>query len=133
MSENTSPPPGSRALPSAQYPLTEDGILRVYLAGPVTVLGFGGQDTPQEFNAAQYRAAISDLLRAHSSSIVAFDLTGVRLIPSGILGLFVSLTRLPDITLRVQIFNPSAEIREILRITRLDRMIEVHEVDLSGS
>jgi len=70
---------------------------------------------------------------APTPSIVAFDLTGVRLIPSGILGLFVSLTRLPDITLRVQIFNPSAEIREILRITRLDRMIEVHEVDLSGS
>jgi anti-anti-sigma regulatory factor len=89
-------------------------------------------DTPAEFNAAQYRAAISDLLRTHNSNVVAFDLTGVRLVPSGILGLFVSLTRLPDLTLRVQVFNPSPEVQEVLSITRLNRLIEIHHVDLSS-
>jgi anti-anti-sigma regulatory factor len=132
MSEPSLPAPSSRALPAAQYPLTADGVLRVYSAGPVTVLGFGGKDTPSEFNAAQYRAAISDLLRAHDSKVVAFDLTGVQLVPSGILGLFVSLTRLPDMTLRVQVFNPSPEVREVLSISRIDRLIEVHQVDLSS-
>jgi hypothetical protein len=104
MTEPNPPVAASRALPTAQYPLTEDGVLRVYSAGPVTVLGFAGMDTPAEFNAAQYRAAISDLL----------------------------LTRLPDLTLRVQVFNPSPEVQEVLSITRLNRLIEIHHVDLSS-
>ena len=115
-----------------QYALTDDDLLRVYSVGPVTVLGFGGNDVPSEFNAAQYRAAISDLVRVNQSSVVAFDLTGVRLVPSGMLGLLVSLTRIAGLPLRVQIFNPSKDVREVLSITKLNRMIELHEIDLPG-
>ena len=116
-----------------QYALTEDGLLKVYSVGPVTVLGFSGKDVPSEFNVAHYRAAISDLLRFNNSSIVAFDLTGVRLVPSGMLGLLVSLTRIPSHPLKVQIFNPSADVREVLAITKLNRMIEICEVNVEGS
>ncbi len=116
-----------------QYALTEDGLLKVYSVGPVTVLGFSGKDVPSEFNVAHYRAAISDLLKINNSSVVAFDLTGVRLVPSGMLGLLVSLTRIPSHPLTVQIFNPSADIREVLAITKLNRMIEIREVHVEGS
>jgi anti-anti-sigma regulatory factor len=119
--------------PAAQYPLTDDGVLKVYSAGETTVLGFAGRDVPSEFNAAHYRAAIADLLRANHCSVVAFDLTGVQLVPSGMLGLFVSLTRLPDMPLRVQVFNPSSEVREVLTLTRLNLLIEIHQLDLSGN
>ena len=112
-----------------QYALTEDGLLKVYSVGPVTVLGFAGQDVPSEFNVAHYRAAISDLLKLNNSSTVAFDLTGVRLVPSGMLGLLVSLTRIPNLPLTVQMFNPSADVREVLAITKLNRMIEIREVE----
>jgi anti-anti-sigma regulatory factor len=125
-------------LPSAedmvsQYALTDDGLLRVYSAGPVTVLGFGGQDVPSEFNAAHYRAAITDLVTLNNSSTVAFDLTGVRLVPSGMLGLLVSLTRIKGLPLTVQVFNPSQDVREVLEVTKLNRMIEVHEVNVDKS
>ena len=113
-----------------QYALTDDGVLRVYSVGETTVLGFGGQDVPSEFNAAHYRAAISDLLMANNSSIVAFDLTGVKLVPSGMLGLLVSLRNLEDLEPTVQVFNPGEDVREVLRITKLDQMIEIHEVDV---
>lgn len=113
-----------------QYALTEDGLLKVYSVGDTTVLGFGGEDVPTEFNAAHYRAAITDLLKLNKSSVVAFDLTGVRLVPSGMLGLLVSLTRIPGVPLTVQLFNPSADVREVLSITKLDRMIELHEVNV---
>ncbi len=113
-----------------QFPLTDDGLLKVYSVGPVTVLGFGGQDVPSEFNASHYRLAISELLKANHSSIVAFDVTGVRLVPSGMLGLFVSLTRIPDLPLTVQVFNPSDDLREVLAITKLNRFIEIHEVNV---
>lgn len=119
--------------PAAQYPLTDDGVLKVYSAGVTTVLGFAGHDVPSEFNAAHYRAAIVDLLRANQCNVVAFDLSGVQLVPSGMLGLFVSLTRLPEMPLRVQVFNPSTEVREVLMLTRLNLLIEIHEVDLSDN
>ncbi len=113
-----------------QYALTEDGLLKVYSVGPVTVLGFAGQDVPSEFNVAHYRVAISELLKLNTSNVVAFDLTGVRLVPTGMLGLLVSLTRIPDLPLTVQLFNPSKDVRQVLAITKLDRMIEIHEVEV---
>lgn len=116
-----------------QYALTEDGLLKVYSVGPVTVLGFSGQDVPSEFNVAHYRAAIFDLLKLNNSSVVAFDVTGVRLVPSGMLGLLVSLTRIPNLPLTVQMYNPSADVREVLAITKLNRMIEICEVNVGQS
>lgn len=115
-----------------QYALTEDGVLQVYSAGRTTVLGFGGEDVPSEFNAAHYRAAIRDLLRAAECETVAFDLTGVRMLPSGMLGLLVSLRQLDGLTPHVQVFNACADIRNVLSMTRLDTMIEVREVELEG-
>ena len=114
-----------------QYSLTEDGLLKVYSVGPTTVLGFAGEDIPSEFNVAHHRAAISDLLKMHNSTVVAFDLTGVHLVPSGMLGLLVSLKKLEGISPTVQVFNPSKDVRDVLRISKLDTLIEVHEVDVS--
>ena len=111
-----------------QYALTEDGILKVYSVGETTVLGFGGEDVPSEFNAAHYRAAIADLLKANNCSTVAFDVTGVRLIPSGMLGLLVSLRKIDELSPTVQLFNPSADIEEVLQITKLNTMIEIHHI-----
>ena len=130
MENNESELPAAEDL-AQQFALTEDGLLKVYSAGEVTVLGFGGSDVPSEFNAAHYRAAISDLVKAHHSSIVAFDLTGVRLVPSGMLGLLVSLTHIEGLPLKVQVLNPSKDVREVLSITKLNRMIEVHEIDVT--
>ena len=113
-----------------QYALTEDGVLRVYSVGETTVLGFGGEDVPSEFNAAHYRAAISDLLIANNCNVVAFDLTGVKLVPSGMLGLLVSLKQLNGLQPRVQVFNPCEDVVEVLQITKLNTMIEVHQVDV---
>ncbi len=111
-----------------QYALTDDGILKVYSVGPITVLGFGGEDVPSEFNAAHYRAAITDLLKLNQCNTVAFDVTGVRLIPSGMLGLLVSLKKLDGLSPVVQLFNPSPDIEEVLQITKLNTLIEVHHL-----
>ena len=113
-----------------QYALTDDGLLQVYSVGKTTVLGFGGKDVPSEFNAAHYRAAITDLLIANSSDTVAFDLTGVQLVPSGMLGLLVSLRQLEGLEPKVQVFNPGKDVTEVLQITKLNTLIEIHEVDV---
>ena len=117
---------------SEQYALTEDGILKVYSVGSTTVLGFDGHDVPSEFNVAHYRAAIFDLLAANNCSTVAFDLTGVKLVPSGMLGLLVSLKQMEGMDLTVQMFNPCKDVQEVLQITKLNTLIEIHEVDVEG-
>lgn len=122
--------PENDEFPDAQYALTEDGVLRVYSVGPTTVLGFAGQDVPSEFNAAHYRAAISDLLIANNCQTVAFDLTGVLMLPSGMLGLLVSLKKLEGVEPTVQVFNAGPDVREVLQLTKLNTMIEVCEVDV---
>ena len=129
MSDQSSPE-DSPETTGPQYALTEDGVLQVYSVGDTTVLGFGGRDVPSEFNAAHYRSAICDLLVSNNSNTVAFDLTGVRLVPSGMLGLLVSLRKLEELTPTVQVFNPCSDVREVLEITKLNTMIEIHEVDV---
>ena len=125
-----SDPNGDSVVDSPQFALTEDGVLKVYSVGPVTVLGFGGNDAPSEFNAAHYRAAITDLLLANHCDVVAFDVTGLSLIPSGMLGLLVSLKKLDGLNPTVQIFNACDDIKEVLQITKLNTMIEVREVSV---
>ncbi|MCP4508542.1 MAG: anti-sigma factor antagonist [Fuerstiella sp.] len=114
---------------AVQYALTEDGILKVYSVGETTVLGFGGQDVPSEFNAAHYRAAITDLLVVNNCQTVAFDLTGVKFVPSGMLGLWVSLRQM-ELGPVVQVFNPCDDVQEVLQVTKLNTMLEVREVDV---
>ena len=112
--------------------VTQDGVLHVYEAGELIVLGFAGQDVPSNFNVAHYREAISDLAKANDASKIAFDLTGVRIVPSGILGLWASLNKQG---IEIDVYNPSEDIREVLDLpmgtgTKLSQLITVKEVDV---
>ncbi|MBX3438440.1 MAG: STAS domain-containing protein [Planctomycetaceae bacterium] len=103
--------------------------LKVYEAGPTTVVGFGGQVIVDDISVADSRDEILDVVRQHGAKVVAFDLTGVRLIPSGLLGLMASLRHL-DLSIRV--YNPSPEVREVLSVTMFDRLVDVREVDTTN-
>ena len=102
-------------------------LFEVYQAGQLTVLGFGGRDVLDDYNVAQCRDEIMQLVREHECRALAFDLTGVRLLPSGLLGLLASLKRSG---IDVHVFNPTADVREVLEITKLDAFMEVHEVEI---
>ena len=108
------------------YPLTEDGVLKVYGIGETTLLGFGGENVPSDFDVIHYKESIIDLLKTNSSKTVAFDLSGVTMVPSGLLGLLVSLRDIEDLNPVVQVFNPSADVEEVLQISKLNTIIEVH-------
>ena len=51
----------------------------------------------------------------------------MKLIPSGMLGLLASLHKLG---VKVMLFNPSEDIREILEITHLNQFLEIHEASI---
>ncbi|MBS0263944.1 MAG: STAS domain-containing protein [Planctomycetes bacterium] len=100
-------------------------ILRVYETGPLTVVGFGEELAPDELNLAECREEILDLLKLHNCQKIAFDLTGVRYIPSGMLGLLASLRKL---NIEVHLYNPSTDVREVLEVTHLDRLFKIHDL-----
>lgn len=104
---------------------SDSKILEVYQAGRLTVVGFGGHDVLDCVNIADCRDELTTLIAEHSCQSLAFDLTGVKLLPSGLLGLLASLRNLG---VQVMIYNPSRDIREVLEITNLDQLIEIHEV-----
>ncbi len=105
----------------------EAKILHVYQAGPLTVVGFGGHELLDQMNIAMCRDEIKSLVAESGTKTLAFDLSGVRLIPSGMLGL---LTSLKDLGVEVQIYNPSDDVREVLEITKLNELIPIREVDV---
>lgn len=100
--------------------------LQVYEAGKVTVVGFGGEEILDNVNIAECRDDLLTLVRDYNAEVIAFDLTGVRLIPSGLLGLMASFRKM---NLTIQAFNPSPEIREVFAMTKFDQLIEIRELD----
>ena len=104
-----------------------NSTLQVYETGELTVVGFGGRDVPEDVNLANCREEITSLVRANHCQTLAVDLTGVKLIPSGLLGMLASLR---DLGVAVHLYNPSDDVREVLSITRMDTILTLHEVDV---
>lgn len=105
----------------------QQGALTVYKTGELTVVGFGGHDALANVNLAQCRDDLIHLIQEHNCKTLAFDLTGVNLIPSGTLGLIAAMRKR---NVDVHIYNPSDDVRDVLEITKLDTIINVHEVEI---
>lgn len=103
-----------------------DELLKVYTVGRRTVLGFGGQEIVSQLNVSVYRDHLISLIQEHEIQTVAFDLTGIVVIPSGLLGLLASL-REHNVT--VELYNPSDDVSEVLSVTRLDELLHIKQGD----
>lgn len=98
-------------------------ILRVYETDPAVVIGFGTAAlAPSQIE--ECREEIAELLRLHNGKALAIDLSDVQYIPSVILGMLASLTRLGT---EVHLYNVSPEVREVLKVTRIGSLFRVHE------
>lgn len=103
-------------------------ILQIYQAGPTTVVGFGEHPKLDDVNLVICREQLVALLESHRSHTLGFDLTGARMIPSGFLGLMASVRKLG---VDVHLYNPSPDVREVLATTNLDRLMQIHDIDLA--
>lgn len=107
--------------------MPEDGVLHVYDIGEQIVLGFAGKDVPSNFNVAHYRECIVQLAEANDTKTIAFDLTGVRIVPSGMLGLWASLNAKG---IAVEVYNPSEDVEDVLEVTKLNQLITIKQIDV---
>lgn len=103
----------------------EFATLEVFQDGDTTRICFGDREVLDQVNIAACREQIAELVLLHQTKTLAFDLAGVRFIPSGMLGLLASLK---DTVGKIQIINPSDDVLEVLEVTKLNRLFEVHEV-----
>ena len=103
-----------------------DDIFQVYQTGELTVVGFGGREILDQIDLTKCRAEIVGLVEKHQCKTLAFDLAGVKLIPSGMLGLLASLRRM---NVEVHLYNPSPDITEVLQVTRLNEVLSIHHID----
>ncbi len=101
--------------------------LDVYQTGELTVVGFGGREILDQIDLSLCRDQLLKLIATYQAKILAFDLAGVKLIPSGMLGLLASLRRM---NVEVHLYNPSADVQEVLEITNLRSVLPVHFVDV---
>ena len=107
--------------------LVKSDILQVLAAGPTTIVSFGTKDLLEDINVAECRDELLDLVQKSRTEIICFELSRVRLIPSGMLGLLASLRQMD---LEVRVLNPSPDVREVLSITNFDRLIAIEDVPL---
>jgi anti-anti-sigma factor len=103
------------------------GELEVYEAGELTVVGFGGRTILDHLNIASCRDELMELVQENDCRTLAFDLTGVPLIPSGLLGVLASIHAKG---IGIQIYNPSDDVLEVLEITKLDTLFEIHNLEV---
>ena len=96
--------------------------LEIVQNGEMTVVGFGGRELLDQVNLSACRDQITELVKRNQTKTLAFDMTGVRLIPSGLLGLLASLR---DTVGKIQILNPCEDVREALEVTKLNQIFEV--------
>lgn len=107
--------------------MSAGNVLKVYKAGPVTVVGFGGRDVFDDANVGACRDEMMALIDQHKCTEMHVDLTGVHLVPSGLLGLLATIRR-RDIA--VHLYNPSPDVREVLAVTNLDKLMPIHDVPI---
>jgi anti-anti-sigma factor len=101
----------------------------VYRKGPLTVIGFGSQ-RPNRIDLGVCRDELTALLKSTHCRSLAVDLTNVRFVPSGMLGLLATISK---VGVELMIFNPNREIRDVLEITKLDSIMRIETVAIKGA
>ncbi|MEX2288635.1 MAG: STAS domain-containing protein [Planctomycetaceae bacterium] len=101
-------------------------IFDIYKSGELTVLGFDQPERLDHVDVTKCRDELTGLIPKYRCKTLAFDLTKVKLLPSGLLGLLASLRKLG---VAVHLYNPSNEVRSVLQITKLDQLMQVHDLN----
>ncbi len=107
--------------------MADNSVLNVYQGGKVLVVGFADTVPVEEVSLAACRDELVDLIREHEAETLAFDLTGIVIVPSGALGLIASMRKLG---VSVHVYKPSDDIRDVFEITKLDQIVHIHKIDV---
>jgi anti-anti-sigma regulatory factor len=94
--------------------------IQVHQTGKRTVVGFRDAIPPADVDASGLRQRLQVLLEEHECETLVFDLPGVTVVPSGFIGLLVSLDRQG---IQVRMRAVTSELQQILAIARLEDFV----------
>jgi anti-anti-sigma regulatory factor len=107
---------------SAGQTSNEPGHLNLVHSGSRVLVGFNYKEMPDESRVARYRVQLLDFVQRTSCKSLTFDMKGIKIVPSRMLGFFVSLkTEGHD----VELVDMEQAVQDVFRITKLAQMFEI--------
>src|SRR5579862_7590542 len=97
-------------------------VFLVRETGRLTVVRVNPEGVTDYERFEQCRNELAALLKESGCIVVRFDVEGIPFLASGVLGLLVSMR---NAGVDIQIQNASEHVRDVLRVTRLDQLVEV--------
>jgi len=123
---NNAPPQGE--LPAQTFSATvsasnsSDDLLSLAHDGSRVQVGFNSNTMPDETRVARYRKQLHDYLQKTNCKALTFDLAGLMILPSRMLGLLISLKTDGN---DVELVNMSKNVQDIFRVTKISPMFTI--------
>ena len=92
-----------------------------HLRGRIRV-GFNYKDIPDEIRVGKYRAQLNDFVKCTGCKSLTFDLAGIKILPSRMIGFFVSLKNEGH---DIELLDLEPAVQDIFRITKLGPMFTI--------
>ncbi len=99
--------------------VSDSGIFRIAQDGGLPVVSFGDDGPPNHFYHDECITDLTSLVESNGYKQLAFDLTGVEHIASGMIGIFTWLARRG---VSVELRNTSSHIRKALEALKLTNL-----------
>ncbi len=96
--------------------------LHVFKTGRLTIVGFTAIEALRQEHVDECRKRLEQLVDEHGCQELIVDLYELPIVSSWILGMLASLQKSGP---RVHLYHPSPEIRNVLRVTHLDQILDV--------
>lgn len=97
-------------------------VFQVRETGRLTVVGVNPDGVTDFERFEQCCSQLTAILKNAGCVVVRFDLEGIPFLASGVLGLLVSMR---NSGAEIQFQNTAEHVRDVLRVTRLDQLVEV--------
>lgn len=97
-------------------------VFQVQEVGRLTLINVNPEGVNDFERFQQCRDELLPILRDADCRVVRFDIGGIPFLASGVMGLLVSLRKYG---VEIQLKNASEHVRDVLRVTKLDELLEV--------
>jgi anti-anti-sigma factor len=97
-------------------------VFQVRETGRLTVVRVNPDGVTDYQRFEQCRNELAEILKTAGCVVVRFDVEGIPFLASGVLGLLVSMR---NAGVDIQVQNASEHVRDVLKVTRLDQLVEV--------
>ncbi len=99
-------------------------LFHIYEESGTTVMGFSGRYLSDSNTADQIQDRLLSMLSKHECDVLVVDLLDVGIVSSWVLGMLAAVKQRG---VDVQLYHLSKEIREVLDVTSLNRLLHVRE------